>query len=209
MQSSNKEESKDKMHNEIQSTTQYSNEDLTFAKSPYKKHSRFSNTNKNVSQAIHAKIFKKINDDKYEQKSQQEKFSKFQEINIKENTSNTERIRDELKKDFNEDEGKEKEEIPTIMKARVIAPKSNYVKNQNFDDLNKNNSYEIYDNQNESNSFKKKKKEWKSWSSQEKELFYEAIANGVNYSSLQKLFKNMNNVKFSYYSSYLILENRN
>jgi hypothetical protein len=40
----------------------------------------------------------------------------------------------------------------------------------------------------------KKKKDWKSWSSTEKELFYEAIANGANYCSLQKLFKNMNDV---------------
>jgi hypothetical protein len=40
----------------------------------------------------------------------------------------------------------------------------------------------------------KRKKDWKSWSSQEKELFYEAIANGGNFSSLQKLFKTMNDV---------------
>jgi hypothetical protein len=43
-------------------------------------------------------------------------------------------------------------------------------------------------------SYKKKKKDWKSWSSAEKELFYEAIANGGNYTSLQKLFKTMNDV---------------
>lgn len=42
----------------------------------------------------------------------------------------------------------------------------------------------------------KKKKEWKSWSLSEKELFYEAIANGANYTSLQKLFKNMNDVRY-------------
>ena len=41
-----------------------------------------------------------------------------------------------------------------------------------------------------------RKKEWKSWSSQEKLMFYELIANGGNYSSLQKLFKTMNDVKF-------------
>jgi len=40
-----------------------------------------------------------------------------------------------------------------------------------------------------------RKKEWKSWSSQEKLMFYELIANGGNYSSLQKLFKTMNDVK--------------
>ena len=40
----------------------------------------------------------------------------------------------------------------------------------------------------------KEKRNWKSWSPQEKMLFYEIIANVVNYSSLQKLFKTMNNV---------------
>jgi len=45
----------------------------------------------------------------------------------------------------------------------------------------------------------KKKKEWKSWSLSEKELFYEAIANGANYTSLQKLFKNMNDVIYFYF----------
>lgn len=40
----------------------------------------------------------------------------------------------------------------------------------------------------------KEKRNWKSWSPQEKILFYEIIANGGNYSSLQKLFKTMNNV---------------
>ena len=40
----------------------------------------------------------------------------------------------------------------------------------------------------------KEKRNWKSWSPQEKILFYEIIANGGNYSSLQKLFKKMNDV---------------
>ena len=40
----------------------------------------------------------------------------------------------------------------------------------------------------------KEKRNWKSWSPQEKLLFYEIIANGGNYSSLQKLFKTMNDV---------------
>lgn len=40
----------------------------------------------------------------------------------------------------------------------------------------------------------KRKKDWRSWSSQEKIHFYEIIANGGNYSSLQKLFKTMNDV---------------
>ena len=42
----------------------------------------------------------------------------------------------------------------------------------------------------------KEKRNWKSWSPQEKILFYEIIANGGNYSSLQKLFKTMNDVRF-------------
>ena len=41
----------------------------------------------------------------------------------------------------------------------------------------------------------KEKRNWKSWSPQEKILFYEIIANGGNYSSLQKLFKTMNDVR--------------
>ena len=40
----------------------------------------------------------------------------------------------------------------------------------------------------------KEKRIWKSWSPQEKFLFYEIIANGGNYSSLQKLFKKINDV---------------
>jgi hypothetical protein len=60
----------------------------------------------------------------------------------------------------------------------------------------KNESFQIKEEQEHifENTDKSKKKNWKSWSSQEKVLFYEAIANGANYSSLQKLFKNMNYV---------------
>jgi hypothetical protein len=53
-------------------------------------------------------------------------------------------------------------------------------------------TFDEKDNDNEENT--KKKKDWISWSLNEKLLFYEAIANGANYSSLQKLFKNMNDV---------------
>jgi len=85
----------------------------------------------------------------------------------------------------------------------------NLTENENINDIKQNNppklnhsekkeASEYVDEDNnidiDNSSFKKKKKDWKSWSSQEKELFYEAIANGGNYSSLQKLFKNMNNV---------------
>jgi len=51
----------------------------------------------------------------------------------------------------------------------------------------------------------KKKKEWRSWSLSEKELFYEAIANGANYTSLQKLFKNMNDVMIFLFFFYQII----
>lgn len=44
----------------------------------------------------------------------------------------------------------------------------------------------------------KEKRNWKSWSSQEKILFYEIIANGGNYGSLQKLFKTINDVSIYY-----------
>lgn len=66
--------------------------------------------------------------------------------------------------------------------------------NSKYEPNNINSNLEELDYLKLSNS--KKKKEWKSWSLSEKELFYEAIANGANYTSLQKLFKNMNDVKF-------------
>lgn len=60
----------------------------------------------------------------------------------------------------------------------------------------------------------KEKRNWKSWSPQEKILFYEIIANGGNYSSLQKLFKTMNDVSQIIFIEYcflilICLENRN
>jgi hypothetical protein len=80
--------------------------------------------------------------------------------------------------------------MPNIIKQKSLAPKSSSLntdkKEATMTDLEENNL--------NIQSYKKKKKDWKSWSPQEKELFYEAIANGGNYSSLQKLFKNMNNV---------------
>ena len=54
----------------------------------------------------------------------------------------------------------------------------------------------------------KEKRNWKSWSPQEKILFYEIIANGGNYSSLQKLFKTMNDVS-KYIKIINFLENWN
>ena len=57
----------------------------------------------------------------------------------------------------------------------------------------------------------KEKRNWKSWSPQEKILFYEIIANGGNYSSLQKLFKTMNDVRIFFILFFILkfLENWN
>ena len=55
-----------------------------------------------------------------------------------------------------------------------------------------NNNNKLINNIENNNKQSNKKKDWKSWSSQEKLLFYKIIANGGNYTSLQKLFKTMN-----------------
>lgn len=47
-----------------------------------------------------------------------------------------------------------------------------------------------------------KKKDWSTWSTQEKIHFYEIIANGGNFTSLQKLFKTMNYVISFFYNFY-------
>ena len=70
------------------------------------------------------------------------------------------------------------------------------IKNEDNDNYEENIDLNLEDSDYLKSSNAKKKKEWKSWSLSEKELFYEAIANGANYSSLQKLFKNMNDVNF-------------
>jgi hypothetical protein len=65
---------------------------------------------------------------------------------------------------------------------------TNQLKNQDID------NFTFDDKEGDNDESTKKKKDWISWSLNEKLLFYEAIANGANYSSLQKLFKNMNDV---------------
>lgn len=55
---------------------------------------------------------------------------------------------------------------------------------------------------------KKRKKDWRSWSSEEKILFYEIIANGGNYTSLQKLFKTINDVRIFIFYINVITINR-
>lgn len=55
---------------------------------------------------------------------------------------------------------------------------------------------------------KKRKKDWRSWSPQEKILFYEIIANGGNYTSLQKLFKTINDVRIFIFYINVITINR-
>ena len=78
-----------------------------------------------------------------------------------------------------------------IDKKEENKPKDNYQSN-NIDNISviENNNHEADNNE---ENMSKKKKDWKSWSSTEKEVFYEA-----NYCSLQKLFKNMNDVRILY-----------
>ena len=71
---------------------------------------------------------------------------------------------------------------------KIIKEKENIIKQKE--------NYKKEENQTIKEKQPQRKKEWKSWSSQEKLMFYELIANGGNYSSLQKLFKTMNDVKF-------------
>jgi hypothetical protein len=84
--------------------------------------------------------------------------------------------------------------------SEIIAPENSEINNDNNEQLDKMEKglNEIDENIDETVSGllekNKKKKDWKSWSLTEKVLFYEAIANGANYSSLQKLFKNMKEV---------------
>jgi TPP-dependent indolepyruvate ferredoxin oxidoreductase alpha subunit len=74
-----------------------------------------------------------------------------------------------------------------IEKTNIIQPNNAEQKN-NIDEA-QNTSSNLKEN--------KDKRNWKSWSPQEKILFYEIIANGGNYSSLQKLFKTMNDVSIN------------
>ena len=74
-----------------------------------------------------------------------------------------------------------------IEKTNIIQPNNAEQKN-NIDEA-QNTSSNLKEN--------KEKRNWKSWSPQEKILFYEIIANGGNYSSLQKLFKTMNDVSIN------------
>jgi hypothetical protein len=62
--------------------------------------------------------------------------------------------------------------------------------NENIEDIGS----EVEEEVNEGTA--KKKKDWNSWTLNEKLLFYQAIASGGNYTSLQKLFQNMNDVFF-------------
>ena len=192
MQNSSGDETKEIIPKHIPSVRHYSTEDLTFGKSPSKKINKLHNLNKNIGQPLHGKLYKSINEVRIEEKSQLDKNSNFHLSTIILN-SKTENRSGSLINETKEDESSEMKEIPAVIKARTLAPKSNFAKNENLENskISPSDTYDIID---ESQFFKKKKKEWKSWSSQEKELFYEAIANGVNYSSLQKLFKNMNNV---------------
>ena len=86
-----------------------------------------------------------------------------------------------------------------IQKSNIKTEESNNIKNNIINKID----VPPFKSKEEETSIKKekqpqRKKEWKSWSSQEKLMFYELIANGGNYSSLQKLFKTMNDVNKKY-----------
>jgi hypothetical protein len=87
---------------------------------------------------------------------------------------------------------KQNEDREVLSKARVRAKINNMDEDADKDDKEGEGEGDKEDG--EEMDKNKKKKDWKSWSLNEKLLFYEAIANGVNYTSLHKLFKNMNDV---------------
>ena len=102
----------------------------------------------------------------------------------------------EKEKDTNQKSNIIKAKVPPLVeeKKNDKIEKPNIIQENNTEQ--KNNTEEV---QNTSPNLKenKEKRNWKSWSPQEKILFYEIIANGGNYSSLQKLFKTMNDVSIS------------
>ena len=99
----------------------------------------------------------------------------------------------EKEKDTNQKSNIIKAKVPPLVEEKK---NDKIEKTQENNTEHKNNIEEV---QNTSPNLKenKEKRNWKSWSPQEKILFYEIIANGGNYSSLQKLFKTMNDVSIS------------
>ena len=105
-------------------------------------------------------------------------------------------------KEIGKDKEKEKEKNFLLKSTKKNKIQSPLLKSEKNEELNINqkqreegqisptNSKEKENNIKEN----KEKRNWKSWSPQEKILFYEIIANGGNYTSLQKLFKTMNDV---------------
>ena len=105
-------------------------------------------------------------------------------------------------KEIGKDKEKEKEKnflLKSTKKNKIQSPLPKSEKNEELNinqkqreegQISPTNSKEKENNIKEN----KEKRNWKSWSPQEKILFYEIIANGGNYTSLQKLFKTMNDV---------------
>ncbi len=149
-------------------------EDFTFGKSPIKSPRTISKGLNSVSNGnyIRNRSIEKVTTIKPEEESA--------------NINFTLRRRKEIESVKNEEMRRHTSQYVDILgRTRHIPPKNSNFKESDNSDLN-------FDKEKEED--KKKKKDWKSWSPQEKELFYEAIANGGNYSSLQKLFKTMNDV---------------
>lgn len=181
MQAENKDDINIQQESKNQTPQKEPNRDFTFAKSPIKTPRSIGKYN---NQIIKSQILRKFQEK--EDKNDQSKAEKREQIQSEGMIHRDQRRRNSTKKEETEIEIS----ISNMNKPRGLAPKAtaeeSEIKEGTVTDMEENNL--------DSLSYRKKKKDWKSWSSQEKELFYEAIANGGNYSSLQKLFKNMNNV---------------
>jgi hypothetical protein len=127
----------------------------------------------------------------------------------KDNINHNSYLNNNEKKEFEINSNKKNINFKVDMNTKMIPPNNiniinNFISNKKIKNEENVSKFSISDNldsqiEHENSEYlkiNKKKKEWKSWCLSEKELFYEAIANGVNYSSLQKLFKNMTNVNF-------------
>ena len=119
--------------------------------------------------------------------------------NIQKNSTTTKATKKKVH--FSNIKEKEKDTTPKIIKSKVpplVEEKKNdkIEKTSMIQANNSEHKANIDEAQNAASNIKenKEKRNWKSWSPQEKILFYEIIANGGNYSSLQKLFKTMNDV---------------
>jgi hypothetical protein len=173
MQSDNSVEANKLEESQLSTPKKTAPEELTFGRSPIKTPRSIHKLNNSNANFVQSRIFGRLS-------RREERGEGSKDQNGIDYASNNLRKRKE--EATNKPEAKQRENPSEGFTQRSLAPKPSSYEEEpeeaNFDP----------------EAYKKKKKDWKSWSLQEKELFYEAIANGGNYSSLQKLFKNMNDV---------------